>query len=213
MAWRGVGLLFVVAMLVPATAGASHRPSACERLKGKDLAPHAKVKLVERANADDGKDLLGCVLPAGRVRRVASSADYYTSGENYSIRRIARTVLLMDSSSDSQYGSARSTWVYDIRTGRSYGIASSSYLLGEPASDPSDTTATTAFVNKAGQAVAAIVPDGTASLTIAGFSAKGKRADLDSGTPEELPAPSLGLNYSTAYWTHSGEPRSAELPG
>jgi hypothetical protein len=196
-------------------AGAAHHKSACQRLSGHDRAPSSKVKLVTRRNEDDGKDLLGCVLPDGRVRLIASSADYYTSSEGFTVDHVAGAIVLFGTSYSSQYGSGDGTGVVDLRTGESYGIAYECYDIasGYCAAGSENTSATSAYVNKRGQAVAAIVPAGAgAPTTIAGFSRHGTRVDLDSGPSDQVPASSLRLSGTTATWTHGGEQRSAELP-
>ena len=68
------GAVMAAAGLSPGVAVAA-KSSKCQRLKGRDIAPASSVKLVRRANADDGTDLFGCVLPRGPVQHIASSAD------------------------------------------------------------------------------------------------------------------------------------------
>jgi hypothetical protein len=212
-----------VAAPLPATASpqaraqravADHAPRAsrCARLRGTDLAPARKVKLVRRRNQADGTDLLACVLPRGRVRKLASSSDYETTVESYGIRQVAGATVLLSSSYGSQYATSKSVSVSNIRTGREYLIARSCVRLDGPC-DAGNATAAAAFVNKRGQATAAIVPDGTETTIIAGFSSGGERGDLDSGPSGELPASSLRLDGDTVSWTHSGEMRSATLSG
>ena len=197
---------------VPSAADAARKKRTCRSLKGRDLAPARNVKLVRRRNADSGTNLYGCVLPRGRVRLLASSADYYTSSESYTVRQVAEAIVLLDTESGSQYGGGSGTSVTDIRSGRSYGIASQCSMIGgSPCGGPPGSTAPRAFVNGRGQAAAAIV---TANgVTIAGFSPRGAKTDFDSGSPQAIPPSSLRLTGSTASWTHSGEPRSAQLPG
>lgn len=93
---------------------ARRRRSACKRLRGRDLAPARRVKLVRRRNEDDGTDLLGCVLPRGRVHLVASSADLETSQSSYRLRRVAGAIVLVDSSESSQYGGGERTFVKSL---------------------------------------------------------------------------------------------------
>ena len=94
-----LAVLLAAALATIAPPAAVAAPSKCQRLKGRDVAPAVSVKLVERRNGDDGNDLLGCVLPRGPVRRIASSADFYTTVESYSIRQIAGRVVMIESSS------------------------------------------------------------------------------------------------------------------
>jgi hypothetical protein len=195
-------------------AQADHAPRAsrCARLRGTDLAPARNVKLVRRRNQADGTDLLGCVLPRGRVRKLTSSSDFETTVESYRIRQVAGAIVLLSSSYGSQYATSTSVSVSDIRTGRQYLIARWCVRLDGPC-DAQNATAAAAFVNKRGQAAAAIVPDGSETAIIAGFSSRGERGDLDSGPSGELPASSLRLDGDTVSWTHSGEMRSATLSG
>jgi hypothetical protein len=195
-----------------APADHAQRASRCARLRGTDLAPARKVKLVRRRNQADGTDLLGCVLPRGRVRKLTSSSDFETTVESYSIRQVAGAIVLLSSSYGSQYATSKTVSVSNIRTGRQYVIARSCVRLEGPC-DAHNATAAAAFVNKRGQAAAAIVPEGTQTTIIAGFSSRGERGDLDSGPSGELPASSLRLDGDTVKWTHSGEMRSATLSG
>jgi hypothetical protein len=185
--------------------------SSCRALQGRDLAPARKVKLVRRRNRDNGTDLLGCVLRQGRVRKLASSRDLATTTESYTVRQVAGAIVLLASSSDSQYGTDRRVSVSDVRTGRTYLVARSCSRLGGGPCAGQNATAAAAFVNRRGQAAAAIVPEATETTAIAGFSSRGRRRDLDSGPSAELPASSLGLDGRTVTWTHSGAPRSATL--
>jgi hypothetical protein len=206
-------MLALAALALPAGADAKPKQrSACQRLKAKhDLAPAHRVKLVRRDNQDGGTDLLGCVLPKGKVRLVASSSDYYTSTDDYTVQQVKGAIVLVDASTSNQYVTAGGTSVFNIRTGKGYDIASHCY--GFACGPPPGDSATHAFVNAKGQAAAAIAAEGSDTVTIAGFSSKGKRVDLDSGTKAEIPASSLALDGHTVTWTHSGQPMSAELSG
>jgi hypothetical protein len=205
----------LLAVLGLALTGPPALAQRCSRLHGHDLAPASDVRLVERSNGQHGTDLLGCILPREPVRAIASSAEYETSGDSYRLRQVAGSVLLLATTSSSQYGSSGRTAVYDIRRPRrAYAIATQCYaiLLGYcPSSGPEDSLAR-ALVNRAGQAVAALASDAGETTTIAGFSSSGARVTLDAGPAADLPARSLRLRAATAAWTHAGEPRSAELP-
>ena len=197
---------------VIAQADAARRTKTCRSLRGRDLAPARRVRLVRRKTAD-GTDLLGCVLPRGRVHRIASSQDLFTTVYGYELRQVAGAIALVAYSYGSQYGESSSTSVWNLRTGRSYAIATHCSMLGDPGTcRPGDATAVAAFINRRGQAAAAIVPYMAQITTIAGFSSRGARSNLDSGPSAELPASSLRLAGSTATWTHSGAERSANLP-
>lgn len=186
------------------------RRSRCQRLRGTDRAPARRVKLVARRNEDDGTDLLGCVLPRGRVYSVASSAHGDTFGRSYRLRQVANAIVLVSTSSGNQYESSQRTFVQDLRTGRAYTIATTCSVLFE--SCEGNMSVAAAFVNSRGQAVAAVVPEAGNPLEIAGFPPSGRRQQLDSGPSDQLPPSSLRLTGDVATWTHAGEPRSAQLP-
>src|SRR3954447_6094089 len=118
-------VLASVALLLLAAPAAEAR--RCSQLRGRDLAPAKAVRLVQRPNAEQGNDLLGCALPHGRVRRLASSADHDTNVESFRIRQVAGEKLLLDTSERSQYGDQHSTGVIDIRSGRAYTIVFDCY--------------------------------------------------------------------------------------
>jgi len=168
------------------------------------------VKLVRRRNGDGGTDLVGCVLPGGRPRRLASSHDLETSTAGYTVRQVAGSIVLLGSSSGSQYGSETSVSVVSIRSGRRYLVARSCSRLGQGPCR-GNATAPTAFVTARGRAVAALVAETSATTTIAAFSPRGIRTELDFGPSAQLPASSLRLSGTTASWTHSGEVRTATL--
>jgi hypothetical protein len=206
------------AATLPAAAAAR---STCQRLKGADLAPARTVKLVRRPNADAGSDLRGCVLPRGRVRTIASSSDQFTTTYGYAIRQVAGRIVAVDSTYSSQYAYSNATRVWDLLSGRSYPVA---YVCSEIGGGDcgGTTTAPALFVTKLGRAVAAIGagPDrlpapgaepAPSSVTIATFDPAGVRRDLDSGPLAQLAPASLALAGTTAYWTHGGRPRSADI--
>jgi hypothetical protein len=143
------------------------------------------------------------------VRRIASSSEV----ESYAIRQVAGPFVLLDSSYGSQYGTDRSTVVSDLRTGRSYVVAALCFRTGEGPCSDQQAEVSAAFVNAHGQSAAAIVPYGTGTTIIAGFSSHGERQDLDAGPSSEIPATSLALTGSTVTWTHSGTTRGATLAG
>jgi hypothetical protein len=206
----GVAVLLVVAVGVTAPAEGK-RATQCQRLHGKDIAPAPKVKLVRRRNDDGGTDLRGCVLPRGPVRLVASSVDLETTVEGYRVLQVAGAVVLLATSHDSQYASARSTSVFDLRDGRDYTIATDCSRLDTGSCEDPRATAAAAFVNRRGQAAAAIVPFSGDTTTIVGFDSRGRRRDLDAGPSMDIPASSLQLRGRTVTWTHAGETRTATL--
>lgn len=200
--------LTLAAAAAPA-AGAATKRSACERLKGRDLAPARYVKLVARPNADDGTDLVGCVLPRGRRWRIASSADFYTTVYSYSIRQITGRHVLVGATYSSQYAYSTSLSVHDLRSGRAYTIAGDcTDIGGYPCG--AQTVAPAAFVTLGGRAVAVVYGAGTASVMA--FAPSGASRVLDSapGT-EPIPPASLRLTGNLAAWTNAGVAHSADL--
>ena len=199
--------LALAAAAAPA-AGAATKRSACERLKGRDLAPARYVKLVARPNADDDTDLVGCTLPRGRVRKIASGADLYTTVYSYSIRQIAGRHVLVGSTYSSQYAYSTSLSVHDLRSGRSYTIASDcTDITGYPCGN--QTVAAAAFVTLGGRAVAVVHGGGTASVMA--FAPTGASRVLDSATGSDIPPASLRLTGNLATWTNAGVARGADL--
>ena len=190
-------------------AGAAKKRSACERLKGRDLAPARYVKLVARPNADDDTDLVGCTLPRGRVRTIASGADFFTTVHSYSIRQIAGRHVLVGTTYSSQYAYSSSLSVHDLRSGRAYTIASDcTDISGYPCG--AQTVAPAAFVTLGGRAVAVVSSAGTA--TVMAFQPGGTSRVLDSAPGTELiPPASLRLTGNLAAWTNAGVAHSADL--
>jgi hypothetical protein len=195
----------------PAAAVAA--PSKCQRLTGRDLAPAASVKLVEHRNGDDGTDLLGCVLPRGPVRRIASSADFYTTVESYSVRQIVGRAVLVETTSSSQYAYSQSLSVHHLRTGRVYGVAGTCSMIGgDDCSSGGSSSAPAAFVTAKGRAVALVLRGGVATVTA--FNTLGTPRTLDSAPPAAIAAESLRLDGGFAAWTNAGIARSAPIaPG
>jgi hypothetical protein len=213
---RRIALAFALVALVPCAPAEAAKPSKCQRLKGKDLAPAKSVKLVQRRNADDGTDLVGCALPSGRVRTIVSSADYYTTTYTYGVRQVAGPFVLVTSTYSSQYAYSESTGVADIRNGRAYSVASQCFeITGSPCGGE-PTTAPAVFITKLGRAVAAIAswpsgPMAPRAVTIATFGPLGTRLDRDTGPEVDLPPASLSLAGLVATWSHAGQPRSADI--
>ena len=195
----------------PSAGGASR--SKCERLKGHDIAPARSVKLVQRPNHDDGTDLLGCVLPRGPVQLVASSADFSTTVDSYSIRQIAGRVLLIEYSESSQYRYSNSLAVYHLRTRRAYAIAGlCEGIAGDDCSSGTASRAPAAFVTPKGRAVAVVVRGAVATVTA--FNTRGTPRALDSAAGTAIDPASLRLDGNVASWTNAGVAHSASIvPG
>jgi hypothetical protein len=221
----GIAAAIFVAAPPAASSASSPRLSACQKLHGKDRDPVRSAKLVRRRNRDHGYDLLGCVLPRGHVRLIASTERFDTTGSSARVLETVGPIVVLRLSSGDQYFETVSTRVTDLRSGRHYTVASFCDELAPGACKTSDaTTALVALADGHGRAVAEIatIPDGSASsafpapeaiVTIASFSSRGVRRDLDTGPYAQLPKRSLKLHGSTATWTHAGARRSAGLTG
>jgi hypothetical protein len=217
---RRIAVALAFAVFMP-TAGAvtpagAAKHSTCDRLKGSDLAPARTVKLVKRRNADDGTDLLGCVLPRGRVRKIASSEDYYTTTYTYDLLQVAGPFALVSSAYNSQYAFSQGTYVADVRNGRSYSVASQCFEITGSPCNGAPATAPVVVITKLGRAVAAIAgwpggPTAPRSVTIATFDPAGVRRDLDVGSDADIPPASLALRGTIASWTHAGVARTADI--
>lgn len=203
-----IALLLASLAAAAVPAGAHARQSKCQRLKGRDLAPAASVKLVRRPNGDDGTDLLGCVLPRGGVQLVASSADFYTTIESYSIRQVAGRVVLVEAVSSSQYAYSRSLYVRHLRTRRVYPIATACSMIGgDDCTSAGSASAPAAIVTPQGRAAALVLRGGVATVTA--FDTNGTPRPLDSGPPDAIAAASLMLSGDLASWVNAGVARSA----
>lgn len=184
----------------------------CQKLRAKhDLAGARKVKLVERENADSGTDLVGCVLPAGKVSVLASSAKTAGLERSYKLVQVVGHQVLLRGDAINQYGHGVSTYVFDLKRARSYTIAESCFDEHGAACD--QTYARRAFVNAKGQAAALVRTDGSSKLQVLGFKSTGEPRVLDAGTRAQIPASSLSLEGHVVRWTHSGAAKSATLSG
>jgi hypothetical protein len=97
---------------------------ACHQsLRGRDLAPSRTVKVVRVANDRGASDLVGCVLPRGRIVTLARGGEFETQSNGYAIRQVAGRIVLLQLTFSSQYGLSERTSAFDVRTGHEYAIA------------------------------------------------------------------------------------------
>ena len=187
----------------------------CQKLNARpprDLAPGTRrVKIVERENTDNGTDLIGCVLPDGKLSVIASSGKQPGLDRKYQLLQVAGHYALVRGETINQYGHGVSTYVYDIKKASSYNLAEACFDAQGPACH--QTHAKTAFVNAQGQAAAIVDRDGASNLQVVGFKSTGASKVLDTGTAAEIPPSSLRLEGHVVRWRHSGVPRSATLSG
>lgn len=93
--------------------------TACQRLKAnnRDRSPDRRLVLVLRGDGDEGR-IYACVLPRGKVRRLAEWSDGL-GRDGAEIAGTAGTFVLIGISWGDQYGGASSSLArMDVRTGR-----------------------------------------------------------------------------------------------
>jgi len=204
-----VFLIAAVALVVPGVSGAARR-SACERLRGVDLAPARTIKLVARVNEDKGTDLVGCALPAGPLRMFASSGGRGIAQRSYAVLQVAGAFVLLR----GEYFGTSTVAVRNIRNGDSYEIAFKCTLPGgrDCGRGGRSSIAIKAVINRRGQAVAALRFAGSGAIRISGFSRLGERRDFDSGLPPKIPAASLRITANKGSWSNAGRTYRARLP-
>jgi len=207
-------LPFAVAALAGGGVSEAKRTSACERLRGADLAPARTIKLVRRVNAERGTDLVGCELPRGRVRIFAFGAGQEKARRSYELLQVAGAFVLLRSQYASQLVNAGTVAVRNVRNADSYEIA---HLCARAGGDDCgragrSSSVLRAFINERGQAVAALILARSGATTISGFSPLGERRDYDSGLPADIPASSLKIAGDRASWSNGGRTYSAQLP-
>lgn len=197
-----------IALLGAAPAAGAAAKGSCKALHGRDLAPARAVKLVRRGNDSAGTDLLGCVLPRGRVRRIESSDDSFTYSAWYRLRQVAGPIVLTESGSGNQYGSSHRVGVTDLRTGRRYTIMSGGARIENPG--PAPPLPAPVFVNARGGAIAVFRDPQT--IVITGFSPAGRRRILASVPAAHIDPGTVRLAGRTVSWVQQGRPATATLP-
>ncbi|MEA2450144.1 MAG: hypothetical protein QOG63_2076 [Thermoleophilaceae bacterium] len=217
IAWRWLVLMLACCGLVgslltgPADAKKRPRKSACQKLKGKDLAPARSLKLVAKRVDSVETDLKGCQLPRGEVHIFAIRLKGDTTTSNFKVESVASRWALVSARSDSQYASDLRVWVFDIAKGRVlYTIERWSCMTAATDCAPRPPDVGKGIVDNIGKSVLAFTDLSTTTIT--GFGTDGGSKNFDSGPSGDLPASSLTLSRGVASWLHSGQPRSAQLP-
>lgn len=201
--------LAVIVACAVAIPGDAAKRSECQRLTGKDLAPARSVKLASVPNPEqNGDDLVGCVLPRGRLRTIASKSDRETAGEWYDVGQVNGRIVLVEYHFGSQYGSGHSTAVWDLRGGGRYTIAGWSSESEPPGTE---VAVPAAFITPAGRTLAAITTQADGAIRIAAFAANGARRDLDVAPDSSIDPSSLSLRGNLASWTRDGAVRTGDL--
>lgn len=205
-----VSVLLSGLAVAAAPAGANAATiSKCQHLPGRDIAPARYFKLVQRPNADDGTDLVGCRLPRGLLRVLAKSADFYTTVESYAIKQILGRIVVLETVHSSQYAHATALTVHDLRSGGAYTLGRTCTMIGGSDCGSPDAVVPAWFVTRAGRALALVVSGGQS--TVNAFSTLGRPRPLDVGAPADIPPESLALNGNLGVWTNGSVPRTASL--
>lgn len=190
-------------VLVLAAAPAAEARKRCSQLHGRDLAPAKHVRLVDKRTAYGGR-LIGCILPRGPWRELASAENYETSTADYAVLAVAREYVLYEASSSTQYGGGGGTSVWNIRTDDGYSIARSCFGMVCAPTDPADD-AIEAVLTDTGESAAIVDGPGGRRLNL--FTAWGAVRVVDTGAG----IADLTLDGRTARWTNGGVPRSEPL--
>jgi hypothetical protein len=208
--------LAACALAVLAAPSAEAKAPRC-RLAGVNLAHSNTIKVVKRINDDtETVKLLGCLRPNGRTRTLAEGVASFTTDTSLSLNGVAGTWVAVRSSSSNQYGGSTSLRTADVRTGKSYTVATESYMLG----GPYQGQAVPAIAVNARGFTAAMVDDlasgGGTAVVVTGrrvvlFDSRGNARQLDSGPPAELDPGSLILDTHTVLWSHGGLTRYARF--
>lgn len=194
-------------------------PSACQRLAGYDRAPDASVKLVWRrvdSRVWSGSELVGCVLPRGKVHVLGTSTDMTPDDrDRHDVMLMATggATVVFDFSSASQYATFDRTQVFDLRTDHGYLI--SSRCLGLACGGgPQGGVVRLAFPDRHGGVIAVLendpaAPDGVAIVRF--DPRRGTREILDAGSYDDIMVSPDNQPSGSVVWTHGGQPRSAPL--
>ena len=212
---RRVALAACALAVLAAPAESAQRPRC--NLAGRNLAHSRTIKVVTRTNEDtETIKLLGCVKPAGRVRTLAEGVQAFTTETALTLEGVAGTWVVIRSSSNNQYGGSTSLRAVDVRTGKSYGVASESYMIGGPYQGQALSAIA---VNARGYTAAMrddLTPAGGTAVTVSKrhvvlFDPRGNARELDSGPPGEFDPGSLILDTHTVLWSHGGLTRYARF--
>ena len=212
---RRVALAACALAVLAAPSSGAQRPRC--HLAGVNVAHSKTIKVVKRTNEDTQTvKLLGCVRPNGRVRTLAEGVAAETTNTSLSLDGVARTWVAIRASESSQYGGSTSLRTADVRTGKSYAVATESYTTGDASSH--GKTVMAIAINSRGFTTAMLddlPPVGTAQVVaqrrVLLFDSRGNVRELDSGPPGELDPRSLILDTHTVLWSHGGLTRYARF--
>lgn len=204
-------LLALLALALPPGAQAKPGPqrSACQRLDAnhRDLSPHKRLVLVERGDPDFG-DISSCLLPRGRVRKLASWDDGLGRATVELVATRGLFVVIRDAWAD-QYGGV-SEWLGRVsaRTGASdrlagYGCFTEFYNV--PCTEGTSWDDVALAATGAGAVELTHLETGAAELQA--FAPDGAVTHLDDG-----PVDDLHVSGADIVWTRDGTERRAPLP-
>jgi hypothetical protein len=194
-------------LAAPTPAAAAKRPRC--NLTGTNLAHSRTVKVVRRTSDETQTvTLLGCLKPNGRVWKLAEGVMAETTTTSLSLDGAAGTWVAIRSHESSQYGDRTSLKTADVRSGKSYAVASESYNTGGPYQGQLSSAVA---VNSRGF-TAAMLDDVAGSgfaptvdkRHVVVFDSRGTLRELDSGAPSDFDPQSLILDTHTVLWSHGG---------
>ena len=202
--------LAVVAATPLATADAKPRKkSACQKLaaKHRDRSPHPRLVLAVRGDSDVG-DIAACVLPRGRVRRLARWDDGLGRAGGGIVATRGYHVLISESWGDQYGGTSETLRHVDARTRRSTTIAGYGCQLhySQPAC-PEGTTYGKLVLHRSGAGAIELTDLATGATSLESFDPRGALARLDAG-----PVDALRIEVAEIVWVRAGLERRAPLP-
>jgi len=204
-------LTVALAACVPQTAVAKTpaKRSACQKLVKRytDRAPDRKLVLVFRGDDETG-DISACVLPKGKVRKLASWDDGLSRDGANILATAGTRVLVEDTHGDQYGGTSRAVTRVDVREGRRLTLSSYGCMLDySMQSCPSGTNAGKIVMAASGAGAYELSDFAAKTTELRSFSAAGVFAPLATGAVE-----SLRLAGTQIVWTQAGVEHSAPLP-
>jgi hypothetical protein len=203
-------LVALVATGAPAAHAAKSKPrqTACQRLKANnhDESRDRRLVLVTRGDDEFGT-IYACVLPRGKVRRLARWDDGL-GRDGYAVRATAGSWVLVANSYGDQYGGVSASLTrFDVRSGRSVTLASYGCNVNFDGPCASGTSYGKVVLGPTGAGAIELTDLATRAASLQAFGPAGRLARLDDG-----PVQTLALTASEIVWTRDGLERRAPLP-
>lgn len=203
-------LALLAAAPVPDALAEKPRRSACQKLAAnyKDRSPHRKLVLVERGDSDYGS-IAACVLPRGKVRRLARWEDGLGRDSAEIVRTKGYFVLVATAWRDQYGGTSRELSRTDARTGRRVQLTAYGCMIeyGQPGC-PDGTNYGKVVLAASGAGAIELTDFAAGTTTLESFDVAGNFARLD-----DAPVDSLRIQAREIVWTRGGVERRAPLPG